>query len=648
MSDQKYVRLTKGVVDKGILVKPEEIDTHIKNDKIDHYTSTYYYNQEHFNTFKTTGSVAGFTGVTTNKIWWDFDSKDDTKLARKDAIILVERLKDQKFDESAIEIYFSGNKGYHVLLNVSKELNKKQVETVAIKLAKGLNSFDTSLYDENQLLRVPITKHQSSDYYKTELTFEELKNLEKSKMLEIAKNPILIHTRLSLKEITKVDLSEDLFEVEEVKKEFKTNSEAEFDIHNKPRGWKASKWALMQGFIKSGERDNSMMILAATCKATGYDNITTYYMCKSALKKSWERYGKGNFTKEDLWKKIEQVYNDSWKGGQYSEKEDLFLQKKSEELGIKELVSSDTVDIKGALGLFKNYAKDIDSLTLKTGIEELDKKQRITVGMSWGILAAAGSGKTSVALQILHSMSKNGELCIFFSYDMYAPHVIQKIIQKHWNDNEDIEFIFEKYKKGDKDYVAKVEKLIIEEYPNVEFCFESGQSFDDIRSTIRNVELKRGKKCRFITIDYSELVVNDVSDPTQSSNHTAQKARALASTEQICVLTLYQPNKASGDPSSEIKSYLNAKGGQTIGASVSFMLAVSRPGYDPRKPQNDRYMSLNVVKNRMGALFFIDLSWNGYKGLIKTLTPTEKARLAVLRKELEEEKNGKDDSNGDW
>lgn len=648
MEMSKFVRLTKTLNNKGILVKPEDIHKYIDNPEIDHYVSTYYYNQDHYNTFQTVGSIKGIKDVFTDKIWWDFDSKDNLKFARKDAITLVERLTAKNIDSDSLEIFFSGNKGFNVILNISKEINRKQVETIALKFAKDLQTFDTTLYDESQLLRVPKTKHQSSEYYKTQISFDELKTIKFDNLFEIAKQK----TDNVLRKFTKVDLSDDLFEVEEVKKEFKTNAEPEFDLNNKPRGWKASKWALMQGFFKGGERDNSMMILAATCKAAGYDNITTYYMCKSALKKSWERYGEGDFTKEDLWAKIEQVYSDGWKGGQYSEKEDAFLQKKADELGIKELTSTDTVDIKGALNLFKNYAKNIDELTLKTGIDELDKKQRITVGMSWGIIAAAGTGKTSVALQILHSMSKNGELCIFFSYDMYAPHVIQKIIQRHWSDKDNIEVIFDKYKNGDKEYVEKVEKLITEEYPNVEFCFESGQSFDDIRSTIRNVESKRGKKCRFIAIDYNELVINDVSDPTQSSNHTAQKARALAATEQVCVLSLFQPNKASGDPSSEIKSYLNAKGGQTIGASVSFMLGVSRPGYNPRDPDNDRYMSLNVVKNRMGAIFYLDLYWDGYKGSIRALTPTERSNLVALRQRIEDEKNGKNSDNGfgnqDW
>lgn len=638
----KFIRLTKTLNHKGKLIKPEQIKDLIKDDA-DYYFSPYYYDEDHYNTFQETGSVKGFKDVKTDRIWFDFDSKDKTLLdAKKDAVELLERLKQHKINPDNIEIYYSGNKGFNILFNLNKEITEQQVQHIACRIfGKDLPTFDTSIYNSNRLIRVPGTKHQISGLYKIPLTVNQLQNWSIDQIKEAAKN----NKPLGRFEYKKFDLDDSLFEVEEVKKEVVNNPINEFDVNHKPRGWKASKWALMQGFFGPGERNQAMMILSATCKAMGYDKITSYYMCKSALQKSWERHGKGSFTKEELWSQIERIYSAEWKGGQYSEKDDAYLQGKAEELGIRELTSTTTVDIKGALKLFRGYAKNIDELTLKTGIEELDSKQRLTVGMSWGIVAAAGTGKTSITLQILHSMSKAGELCIFFSYDMYAPHVIQKIIQKHWADQDDIEIVFDRYKKNDEKYVQKVEELIIKEYPNVEFCFENGQTYDDIRHTIRDVEQRRGKKCRFIAIDYNELVMNDLSDPTQSSNQTAQKARALASTEQINVLTLFQPNKVSGDPSAEIKSYLNAKGGQTIGASVSFMLGVSRPGYDPRNPQNDKFMSLNVVKNRLGPIFYIDMKWNGYKGEISRLSPEEKRQLNDLRTKKEKESEEEEDWN---
>src|ERR1019366_3263870 len=251
--------------------------------------------------------------------------------------------------------------------------------------------------------------------------------------------------------------------------------------------------------------------------------------------------------------------------------------------------------------------------------------------------------KTSIALQILHAMSKAGELCVLFSYDMFGPHVIQKIIQTHWGKENEIDLVLKKYEEDDQEYVKKVEELIEREYPNVEFCFESGQSLEEARHTIRDAEIKRGMKCRFAVFDYNELVVTDVADPTQSSNKVAQGMRALAGNEQICVLSLFQPSKMTGDPTVEIKSYRAAKGGSGIEQSVSLMFGMSRPGFDPRNPENDKFVSLNCVKNRMGSVFSLDFYWNGYKGLIRSLSMPEKAELATLRKAIEDAKNGNND-----
>ena len=641
MQMSEYIRLTKGVANKGILIKPEEIDNNITSYELDYYTSTYYYNDEHYAKFQETGSIKGFKGVKTKKLWFDFDSKDQTLLdAKIDALSLITRLKTYNIEPDKLEIYFSGRKGFNVILNLTRYINPQQVKQLVTRFAKDLNTFDTTLYDESQLLRVPRTKHQESGLFKIPITLNQLQNHSIDQIRDAAKK----NQPIGKFDYKPVDFDDSMFELEEVKEEIKTTSLEEFNVHEKPRNWKSSKWALMQGFFGPGERDQSMMILAATAKAMGYDKVTTYYMCKSALKKSWERFGEGNFNKKDLWTKIENVYGENWKGGQYSEKDDIFLQKKSDELGIKELTTTSTVDIKGALGIYKNYAKNINRLTLKTGIKELDEKQRITIGMSFGIIAAPGVGKTSLALQMLHSMSKDGELCIFFSYDMYAAHVIQKIVQKHW-EGDDIEVVFKEYEAGNEIYIKKVEELVTKEYPNVEFCFDSGQTIQDIYTVIRDAELKRGMKCKFVVVDYNELVITDVADPTQSSNKTAQNIRELASKEQVCVLSLFQPSKLTGDPSSEITSYRAAKGGSGIEQSVSLMFGVSRPGFNPRKPEEDKYISINCVKNRMGSIFSLDLYWSGYKGEVRSLTSEEKWSLKKLRDEKEAEKNG---SAKDW
>jgi hypothetical protein len=43
---------------------------------------------------------------------------------------------------------------------------------------KGLTTLDSSLYDENQILRIPNTKHEKSGLYKIQLSVGQLTGLD--------------------------------------------------------------------------------------------------------------------------------------------------------------------------------------------------------------------------------------------------------------------------------------------------------------------------------------------------------------------------------------------------------------------------------------------------------------------------------------
>lgn len=633
----KFVRLTKGVNDRGILVKPEEVNKLIKDPSNDYYLSTYYYNDQQFEEFRQKGgSVKGIKNVKTDTLWFDFDSENDPELARKDAITLVNRLQSHGISEDAIQIYFSGNKGYNVVLKLNRDITPQQAENLALyKYGRDLTTLDTTLYDSSQLLRIPFTKHQVSGLYKIPLTVYDLTDFTTDEIKEAAKNV----ENIARVEYETIKADDDFYITVEIpeKKETKkpVNQEYPFDIKNKPRGWKVSKWAIAQGYFEPGERHEAMMILAATYKAMGYDKTATYYLCKSALDKHIQRTGRDDkFPKEELWNNVltDSVFSDTWEGGQYSDDHPL-IKKICERLGLPNDSKQTTTQLGQAFNMFKDYAKNIDKLTVKTGIKELDDKVKMTVGMSVGIIASPGVGKTSIALQMLNNMSKAGHKCIIFSYDMFHSLVMQKLVQKHLKMSADQ--IWEKFKSNDHEFEQKCIKKLHEEYGNVEFCFESGQNIDQIKQTIEDVQQKSGKPVKFIVVDYNELVLTDYSDPTQSSAFVAQKMREIANVYNLCVLSLFQPSKMSGDPSDEITSYRSAKGSSAIEQSVSVMFGISRPGFNPRKPEDDQFLTINCVKNRMGAIFAIDLHWDGKSGTVRELTPSEKFKLDKMREEKE-------------
>lgn len=632
MSNNKYVRLTDGLKDKGELIPADEFDKDATSDR-DMYASVYYYNEDHYKEFLKTGSVKGIENVKTDKLVFDFDNEENPDVARRDAVELVKRLKSEGIKEDHIDAYFSGNKGISIVLQLDKELNPTQAAHLALKkFGKDLSTLDPSMYNASRIFRLPNTKHQESGLYKIQLS---LNQLEKLSMDLIKKSATSIK---KLKDKSIVNLPTDWINNIEQPKEVKLLSKP--NTNTRPPYWKDYKWAMVQGQFLIGERHNAMMVIAATCRGLGYDRDLTKAICLNADEKHQALTKHEAIDLEALENEVlDSVFSDDWNGGQYSYKNNPWLQKYCTREGFDVNQSTDelTVEIDSVYDLFKTYATNIDKLTIKTGIKSLDQNLMMTIGTTVGIVAAPGSGKTSLSLQILNAMSKRGEQCIFFSYDMYHALVFQKLIQKHFNVEPEV--IFEKFKSGDKEFEDKVVKVIKEEYKNVEFCFRSGQSPNDIIQTIKYVKEKTNKEIRLVVVDYSELVMSDYSDSTQASAFVAQRLREIANTYNLCVIVLLQPNKMSGGPAEEIKSYTNAKGSGTIAQALTVMLGLYRPGYDPANHEEDQFMTINCLKNRMGKLFKLDYKWDGLRGTIHELTSEQKAFLQEVldRKQLESE-----------
>ena len=634
MSSSKYVRLTNSLYDKGILVPEEKVFDSIDSEK-DYYTSTYFYNENHLEQFKKTGSIKGIRDVLTDKIWFDFDSEDSVERAVKDTIEVVNRLKQYGINEKNIELYFSGNKGTTVIVKFNRMLTPDQVKSIVInKFGKGLDTLDHTLYDASQVLRVPGTRHPSSGLYKIPLTFKDLSTLTVKQIKEKAASL----ENLGNFSWEQENLSEELLKIVPEKVQVAKPATPV----DKPRHWKDYKWHLLQGNFEKGERHSAMMVLASTCRALGYDEESAIALCLAADAKHNEKYNDSPI--EDLESNIiPSIYSESWKGGQYSPQTDPWLAKYCEKQGFEvDAISDVTVAIEDTFTMFKDYAMNIDKLTIKTGIDAIDKKLRMTIGMVVGVVAAPGVGKTSFALQMLNNMSKREEQCIFFSYDMYHALVMQKLVQKHFKIDGDV--IFERIKNGDTAFEQEILAVLKKEYANVEFCFKQGQTPKDIEETIKMVETKTGKKVRLIVIDYGELVLSDMSDATAASAQVQHKLREIANSYNVCVLSLLQPNKMAGTPADTIKSYRAAKGSSAIEQTVSVMLGMSRPGYNPQRPEDDKFVTISALKVRMGGIFSSDMYWDGLTGTVRDLTPEDRDHLQEVRNRAKEEEEGQKDS----
>ena len=131
-------------------------------------------------------------------LYLDFDDLENINNAREDAIHTLSFFKIvYQIPSDKIKIYFSGHKGFHLIIPSSilgieprKDLNKifktiaEQIRTFSIH-----KTVDLKIYDNKRLFRVPNTINSSTGLYKIMLTNDELINLSIEEILELAKQP---------------------------------------------------------------------------------------------------------------------------------------------------------------------------------------------------------------------------------------------------------------------------------------------------------------------------------------------------------------------------------------------------------------------------------------------------------------------------
>jgi hypothetical protein len=633
IKDHKYKIVVKGVDARRICypVTKSTYDIIGPQKDIDWYESIFLYSDEHKAKIENSGTAAGITDVYTTKLVWDFDSATNLIQAQADTKELCSRLIERGIDKDAIDVSFSGGKGFAVVLHTNTRFTPEEYRNINLALAVDLKTNDTKIAgDPQRIFRVIGTKHKSG-LYKSAIPVDVLMDYSIDDIKEVAK------TSDKGLEITTISLPPSIEELRTYKEKVKSEPKfvldvSEIDFRNKWKGFSNCKYAIAQGFFDEGNRSHALMAIAATARATGDHKLHAYGKCKIAAELAATRYGGDKFPKEEIWKNIiEQVYGPHWKGAQYSCKTTPWLKEICDSLGTNRckhnedtlIVSSEEV-----FDMFEKYAAAVETNRLFTGIDLLDERINFMVGTSNGILAPPGVGKTSLSLYMLNHNSHKDINSIFFSYDMHHAPVYLRLLQKHTGMSQDE--IYHTF-RHDKKKANEWKELLKKEYNRVKFCFKSGQNADDLEQTIVDTEDKIGEKVKLIVVDYNELVIAKSSDPTQASAEVAQRLRQIANDREVCVVTLLQPAKLFSNPSDEANTYQAAKGSGAIAQSLTLMLGLSRPGFHPRTPNDDKYFTINALKNRNGGLFTIDLGWDGLTGAFRTLGDEEYDALEALR-----------------
>jgi replicative DNA helicase len=160
-----------------------------------------------------------------------------------------------------------------------------------------------------------------------------------------------------------------------------------------------------------------------------------------------------------------------------------------------------------------------------------------------------------------------------------------------------------------------------------------------MRDIINDYQDKSGDKVKLIMIDYLECISGPYSDATANSSKIAGELRDFATEMSVCGITLVQPPKSAGDASYPLTSMRQIKGSSMLEQSFRAIFGLYRDGFGPQNVEDDKFMTINCLKNTMGPLFSLDYYWNGKRGEIHPLDDQGYMDLKELRKRKEQQKS---------
>lgn len=637
-----YVRLTKTVKDKGQLVRPEELMNLIDDFEVDWYYSPFIYGDDAVKYFEEhERSIKGYTGKAyTESLYWDLDCKEDFAKAKDNAIKLVRWLEDQGYG-AGIEVFFSGNKGFHIFLHTLNEFNpqetKKICYNVAVKAGVSQDVFDTSVYNVNRIFRIPLTRHQESKLYKIPLHLDQLESMPPEEIRELAKEPVDFGA--DYEEVDATDLKEEFGKIIEPETtQSVANLESIRSIYGEnfnpldcPPEKRRCIYVLENGYFGSGERENASIRLVAYYNAQGKTREETRDILISALQKRGTIYSDLNpWTEADVERVLEEVYSPNWNGGAYSCRTDEYLKSKCD-LGHgccadeqKDRVQVNAIRIGTLIERYLEYSNEALKEYPQMGIPWVDGKVRFRPRNYSIFNGANGSGKTSLLLEFAENLNKQKIWHIIFSLDMADTSFMEKIGAKHTKYSaKDIEAAFNIHTRNDE-IIKEIAVALKEHFPYTLFDFSSSVDVHYFEDTIRALKTREIDpiNIQVVFVDYAGRIMGDKDSEYANATEIALRANDVCKRTNTHICFLSQIPREDGDHTMPIRSSRVSKSSGAWEENATIVINCWRPfGNGIRNV--DKFIHIYIAKNRSGELGERAFGWDGKSGTLYELTLKE-------------------------
>ena len=268
----------------------------IKVDEVSHFQNNEAYN---FNCFTTVQRFANKARKKSGEVfiaplYFDLDHAENPAVSQADAVKLINFfIEELDMKESDIWVYFSGAKGFHILINSQAlgieprdDLHKifKHIAGYLVHRLE-LESLDLVVYTNKRMLRLPNTVHQKTKKYKIELNIEELKTKSLDEIRQMAEQPRrpddLRYSNMARREATAVRAAAAHMFQDKMKEytEASATSKKKYDTESfnfkKGKPPVCVQDILNNGWKKDGDRNQATVQLACYFKDAGHTKEET-------------------------------------------------------------------------------------------------------------------------------------------------------------------------------------------------------------------------------------------------------------------------------------------------------------------------------------------------------------------------------------
>ena len=657
----ELIEIRETVSGKSHLVKVDEsaqlMSELIKADpNKDYYRSLFTYPGSMEAHHSERNGVGGFKEeVTAGFLFFDIDNKD-LKVAKDDTLKVLNALatnlklsKDQLI--SCTDLFFSGNKGFHVFFKTEQRFNPEQMKTIVKKLCSDIGSLDLQIYNTTRIIRIEGTKHQKTGFFKIPLSLETFRGEGIETIKGLAGTPVSF---TPASEKFDFENFEEFTEVEKPNLSVVVDTEetvdgvrglSGIDFTKCPKHVPRCIYALSKGVMVPGRSERHLIFLALAryYKNQGHLKEETHRLLKATAELNARLYPEAEaYTKDRIWNEhIVSVYenDDHFNLGGWGidpKKDEIFARycklvgdHTSIKCAMHESTTGpkDTYSIDELIDDYIEFAENYETSIIKTGINFIDDEMEIMRGTMTLLVGAAGSGKTTFALKLLENASCAGIPSVMFSMDMNKRPLFEKLFLKHVPKKSDgtpmTKMDVRELARNDKETYKKVLREVLNKYyKNVVFVTKGTMSSEEMKAKVEAVSADKGK-VGLVLVDYAGRISSGKSDSYANDKHNALRGPEIASDTDAAWVYLCQVGRNSGDSHIPLRTKRAAKGAGDWEEAAQNVITIWRPfadldgvvyeedDLDEQVVFRDNIMRAYTAKNRMGKSREVILSFDG-------------------------------------